>query len=70
MQSQGSSPAKSRDDEFHSGEGVLILSGMFQSFTGTVIEVDVEGGKLKVLISFMSAWRTVELDFRDVKRAN
>ena len=69
MQSQGSSPAKSEDEGFRPGEAVLVISGMFQSFTGNVIEVDTDAGTLKVLISFMSAWRTVELTFRDVKRA-
>ena len=68
MQSQGFSGAKGGDEEFRPGEIVLIISGTFQSFSGNVISADTEAGKLKVLISFMSAWRTVELKFRDVKK--
>jgi transcription antitermination factor NusG len=69
MQSRGSSQSDPKGGEqFLPGEKVMITSGMFQSFTGTILSVDAGLGTLKVLISFMSAWRTVELPTRDVTK--
>ena len=68
MRSSGSSKSKRDDEGYAPGDLVLITSGAFQSFTGSVISVDDDEETLKVLISFMSAWRTVELSFDDVKK--
>lgn len=68
MRSSGSSKSKRDDEEYAPGDLVLITSGTFQSFTGSVISVDDDEETLKVLISFMSAWRTVELSFDDVEK--
>lgn len=54
--------------EFSVGESVQVVSGPFRDFTGTVVELNVERGKLKVNISMFGRETPVELDFFQVAK--
>jgi transcriptional antiterminator NusG len=53
---------------FQPGQSVRITQGPFQDFIGTVEEVNLEKGKVKVLVSFFGRDTPVELDFMQVDR--
>ncbi|OGG09824.1 transcription termination/antitermination protein NusG [Candidatus Gottesmanbacteria bacterium RIFCSPHIGHO2_01_FULL_43_15] len=53
---------------FSVGEAVKIVDGPFADFLGTVNEIDVEKGKVKVLVSIFGRETPVELDFLQVKQ--
>nr|WP_016922575.1 transcription termination/antitermination protein NusG [Prochlorothrix hollandica] len=50
------------------GDSVLVLSGPFKDFEGTVIEVSPERSKLKALLSIFGRDTPVELEFNQVKK--
>lgn len=50
------------------GESIIITSGPFESFIGTVEEVSAEKQKVKVSVSMFGRDTSVELDFVQVKR--
>ena len=52
---------------FSVGEPVRIIDGPFVDFTGTVDEINLEKGKVKVLVSFFGRETPVELDFLQVE---
>ncbi len=54
---------------FRPGERVRIVEGPFHDFRGTVEEIDMERGKVRVLISFFGRETPVELDFLQVEKA-
>ena len=54
---------------FETGEGVKVIDGPFQDFTGTVEEVKPDKGKLRVLISIFGRATPVELDLVQVEKA-
>jgi len=54
---------------FRPGERVRIVEGPFHDFHGTVDEIDMERGKVRVLINFFGRETPVELDFLQVERA-
>ena len=54
--------------EFITGETVRLKSGAFQLFMGKVVIVNKEKGTLKVVVSVLGKWRTVELHFREVEK--
>ena len=54
---------------FETGEGVKVVDGPFQDFTGVVEEVKPEKGKLRVLISIFGRATPVELDLVQVEKA-
>jgi transcription termination/antitermination protein NusG len=56
------------EQEFVTGESVRLKSGAFQLFTGRVVSVDQEEKRLKVAISVLGKWRTVELRFSEVEK--
>ena len=53
---------------FQIGQSVRIVDGPFADFIGTVDEISVEKGKVRVLVSFFGRETPVELDFLQVER--
>ncbi len=53
---------------FSVGQSVRIIDGPFQDFVGQVDEINVEKGKVRVLVSFFGRETPVELDFLQVER--
>ena len=53
---------------FASGQSVRVIDGPFADFVGTVDEINMEKGKVKVLVSFFGRETPVELDFLQVER--
>lgn len=58
---------KSTEVPFHAGDAVKVIDGPFSDFSGVVDEVNVERGKLKVMVSIFGRSTPVELDFLQVK---
>ncbi len=63
----GETEAKFKID-FTVGDHVMILDGPFVNYDGVVNKVDVEKGKVKVLISIFGRETPIELDFTHVKK--
>jgi transcriptional antiterminator NusG len=53
---------------FTTGQAVRIIDGPFIDFVGQVDEINVEKGKVKVLVSFFGRETPVELDFLQVEK--
>ena len=53
---------------FTVGEAVKIIDGPFSDFLGTVDYIDVDKGKVKVLVSIFGRETPVELDFLQVSK--
>ena len=53
---------------FDIGEKVKVVDGSFQSFEGTVEDVDDENARLKVLINIFGRGTPVELDYTQVEK--
>ncbi len=53
---------------FAIGQSVRITDGPFIDFIGSVSEINLEKGKVKVLVSFFGRETPVELDFLQVER--
>jgi transcriptional antiterminator NusG len=53
---------------FQVGQSVRIIDGPFVDFAGQVNEINLEKGKVKVLVSFFGRETPVELDFLEVER--
>jgi len=53
---------------FKAGQSVRVTDGPFTDFVGTVDEINVEKGKVKVLLSLFGRDTPVELDFLQVER--
>ncbi len=54
--------------DFKVGEIVNIIDGPFKGFDGSINEIDVQKGKLKVLVNMFGRETPVELDSLQVKR--
>lgn len=50
------------------GDQILVLSGPFKDFAGSVIEVSPERSKLKALLSIFGRETPVELEFNQVEK--
>jgi len=53
---------------FSIGETVRIIDGPFDSFTGTIEEVNLEKGKLRVMVGIFGRATPVEVDFLQVEK--
>ena len=53
---------------FRKGESVRVIDGPFTDFIGTVDEINMGKGKVKVLLSLFGRETSVELDFLQVER--
>lgn len=53
---------------FQVGDTVSVISGPFQNFDGRIEEVNIERGKLRVIISMFGRETPVELDFEQVQK--
>jgi transcriptional antiterminator NusG len=53
---------------FSSGEMVRIVDGPFDSFTGSIEEVNSEKGKLRVMVGIFGRATPVEVDFLQVEK--
>lgn len=53
---------------FEIGETVRIINGAFESFEGTITDIDIERQKLKLNVSIFGRSTPVELEFWQVER--
>ena len=53
---------------FSAGENVRIIDGPFDSFTGSIEEVNTEKGKLRVMVGIFGRSTPVEVDFLQVEK--
>lgn len=53
---------------FQEGQSVRIVDGPFVDFVGVVEEINLEKGKVKVMVSFFGRETPVELDFLQVEK--
>jgi len=53
---------------FSQGESVRIIEGPFDSFTGTIEEINLEKGKLRVMVGIFGRSTPVEVDFLQVEK--
>ena len=53
---------------FSVGEAVRIVEGPFDSFTGSIEEVNTEKGKLRVMVGIFGRSTPVEVDFLQVEK--
>lgn len=53
---------------FNVGESVKIVGGPFDSFTGKIDEVNMEKGKLRVVVGIFGRATPVEVDFSQVEQ--
>jgi len=64
---KGERPVRTRQS-FSQGEQVKIIDGPFESFTGTIDEVNHEKNKLKVMVGIFGRSTPVEVDLLQVEK--
>jgi transcriptional antiterminator NusG len=64
---KGERPAKARQS-YTPGEQVKIIDGPFETFTGTIEEVNQEKNKLKVMVGIFGRNTPVEVDLAQVEK--
>jgi transcriptional antiterminator NusG len=64
---KGERPVRARQS-FNPGEQVKIIDGPFESFTGTIEEVNQEKNKLKVMVGIFGRNTPVEVDLLQVEK--
>lgn len=53
---------------YNAGDNVQVIDGPFDSFSGTVEEVDVQNQKLKVSVSIFGKATPIELSFTQIRK--
>jgi transcriptional antiterminator NusG len=64
---KGERPVRARQS-YNAGEQVKIIEGPFESFTGTIEEVNHEKNKLKVMVGIFGRNTPVEVDLLQVEK--
>jgi len=54
--------------DFEIGQPVKVITGPFANFDGTINEINLDQGKLKVLVSIFGRQTPVELNFNQVSK--
>lgn len=54
--------------DFVKGEEVLVTSGPFASFKGTVEDIDLQKGKLRLSLEILGRFTPVDVDFSQVEK--
>lgn len=62
-------PAPQVKTQFQKAENVRIIDGPFTNFIGYIDEVDMDHGRLKVMVSIFGRQTPVELNFFQVEKA-
>jgi transcriptional antiterminator NusG len=69
LQTEKGEPTKPKPKVlFEAGENVRVIEGPFTNFTGVIDEVNLERGKLRVMVSIFGRATPVELDFLQVEK--
>jgi transcriptional antiterminator NusG len=64
---KGERPVRTRQS-FSPGEQVKIIDGPFESFTGTIEDVNQEKNKLRVMVGIFGRNTPVEVDLLQVEK--
>ncbi|MDR1256347.1 MAG: transcription termination/antitermination protein NusG [Spirochaetaceae bacterium] len=64
---KGEKPSRTRQS-FNAGEQVKIMGGPFESFTGTIEEVNTEKNRLKVMVGIFGRNTPVDVDIMQVEK--
>jgi transcriptional antiterminator NusG len=53
---------------FSLGENIRVINGPFENFIGVIDEINLEKGKMRVIISMFGRETPIELDFAQIEK--